>query len=95
MEVIIYGAPGCVNCDKTKMLCQIQSLAFQYLVVGQDVSQDELQAKVGQEVSVRSLPQIFVRNDSNDIYIGGYDALRSYLRQPQPTTATAPDAALA
>jgi glutaredoxin len=44
MEVIIYGKAGCVNCDKTRMLCQIQSLPFQYLTVGEDITAEALHA---------------------------------------------------
>ncbi len=79
MEVIIYGKQGCTNCDKTRMLCQIQSLPFQYLIVGQDISEQELHAQVGQ--TVRSLPQIFVRTEAGTTYVGGYDELRTHLRQ--------------
>jgi len=79
MEVTIYGKAGCTNCDKTRMLCQIQSLPFQYLMVGQDISAEALQELVGQPV--RSLPQIFLRNDEGTTYIGGYDDLRAHLRQ--------------
>lgn len=77
MEVIIYGKDGCTNCDKTRMLCQIQSIPFQYLSVGSDISVDALQAKVGQPV--RSLPQIFIQEAAGLTHIGGYDELRSQL----------------
>ncbi len=79
MEIIIYGKDGCVNCDKTRMLCQIQSLPFKYHTVGADITVDDLQAKVGQPV--RTLPQIFI-NDANggSAHVGGYDELRSQLR---------------
>lgn len=79
MEVIIYGKAGCINCDKTRMLCQIQSLPFQYLTVGEDISTDALQEQIGQPV--RSLPQIFLRSDEGTAYVGGYDDLRTHLRQ--------------
>ena len=79
MEVIIYGKDGCTNCDKTRMLCQIQSIPFQYLSVGSDISADALQAKVGQPV--RSLPQIFIQETTGAdfIHVGGYDELRRQL----------------
>lgn len=79
MEVIIYGKDGCTNCDKTRMLCQIQSIPFQYLSVGSDISVDALQAKVGQPV--RSLPQIFIQEVAGTdlIHVGGYDELRRQL----------------
>lgn len=80
MEVIIYGKEGCSNCDKTRMLCQIQSIPFQYHTVGADITVDDLQAKVGQPV--RSLPQIFITHPSGSAaYVGGYDDLRDQLRQ--------------
>ena len=50
-KVIIYGKEGCINCDKTRMLCQIQSLPFQYLLVGTDITAEALQEKVGQPVA--------------------------------------------
>lgn len=78
MEVIIYGKPGCVNCDKTRMLCEIQSLAFQYRTVGADISVEALSAQVGQ--AVRSVPQIFIEDAAGSRYIGGYEELRAHLR---------------
>ncbi len=78
MEIIIYGKEGCILCDKTRMLCQIQSLPFQYLTVGSDITVEALQAKVGEPV--RSLPQIFVQRDSANDYVGGYEALRDMLK---------------
>lgn len=77
MQVIIYGKDGCLNCDKSKMLCQIQSIDFSYHTVGADISVDELHAKVGQ--TVRSLPQIFVREAQATRHIGGYEELRRAL----------------
>lgn len=78
MEIIIYGKEGCILCDKTRMLCQIQSLPFQYLTVGSDITVEALQAKVGEPV--RSLPQIFVQRDGANDYVGGYEALRDMLK---------------
>lgn len=79
MEVIIYGKDNCPNCDKTKMLCQIKSLEFSYHKVGEDISAEELNGKVGQPV--RTLPQIFMAQDNAVRYIGGYDELRSALQK--------------
>jgi glutaredoxin len=78
MEVIIYGKDDCTNCDKTKMLCQIKSVDFTYHKVGEDISVDELNGKVGQPV--RTLPQIFMAVENAVRYIGGYDELRSALQ---------------
>ena len=87
MEIIIYGKEGCTLCDKTRMLCQIQSLPFQYLTVGSDITVEGLQAKVGEPV--RSLPQIFVQQGGTQDYVGGYDALRDMLKSGARQQATA------
>ncbi len=79
MQVIIYGKDNCINCDKSKMLCQIQSIDFLYQSVGSDISVDELHAKVGGVV--RSLPQIFIQRDAGITLVGGYEQLRSALKQ--------------
>ncbi len=77
MEIVIYGKPGCANCDKTRMLCQIRSLPFRYHTVGFDITVDDLQAKVGQPV--QTLPQIFIHRTGEETYVGGYDALKNTL----------------
>lgn len=86
MLVIIYGKDNCVECNKARMLCQIQSIGFEYRTVGLDISAQDLQAKVGQPV--RSLPQIFIQpgGATAAIHVGGYDALRQALAQ-QPDVA--------
>jgi len=75
--VIIYGKPGCVNCDKAKMLCNIKLIDFIYYVVGQDITIDELIKVVGKKVS--TLPQIFIMTDGLFEHIGGYEELREKL----------------
>lgn len=79
MHVIIYGKDNCINCDKTRMLCQIKSIDFQYHSVGSDISADELHTKVGH--TVHSLPQIFLSEATRTRHIGGYDELRAALQQ--------------
>lgn len=78
MEIVIYGKPGCVQCDKARMLCQIQSLPFQYLTVGSDVTAESLEARLGQ--AVRSLPQIWVHRAGAHTHVGGYEGLRQAIQ---------------
>jgi glutaredoxin len=78
MQVIIYGKDGCVECDKSKLLCQMQSLAYTCHTVGEDISVEALHAKVG--APVRSLPQIFIHRDEITTYVGGYAELRQHLQ---------------
>ncbi|HEX7341213.1 MAG TPA: glutaredoxin domain-containing protein [Rhodanobacteraceae bacterium] len=75
MKVIIYGKDNCPNCAKTKMLCQIKSLDFDYQTVGSDISIDDLTSKIGHAAT--SLPQIFLDRDNAITYVGGYDELRA------------------
>ncbi|HEX7339040.1 MAG TPA: glutaredoxin domain-containing protein [Rhodanobacteraceae bacterium] len=75
MQIIIYGKDNCPNCAKTKMLCQIKSVDFQYRTVGTDISVEGLTAKVGHTIA--SLPQIFMDQDNAITYVGGYDDLRA------------------
>ena len=56
----------------------MQSINFQYLTVGQDISVEDLQTKVGQPV--RSLPQTFIEREGAQAYVGDYDALRRTLQ---------------
>lgn len=79
MKVIIYGRDNCTNCDKTKMLCQIKSIDFDYYTVGNDISVDELQTKVGHRAT--SLPQIFIAQNEAIEHVGGYDDLRNTLQK--------------
>lgn len=77
MQVIIYGKPSCPNCEKTKMLCQIQSLDFKYLTLDQDYSVEELNELAGGPV--RALPQIFIKEADEIRYVGDYNSLRADL----------------
>ena len=81
MKITIYGKDGCVNCERARMLCQIQSLAHQVFKLDLDYSADELHSRLGQPV--RSLPQIFLHEGADAVHIGGYEELRAHLRQHQ------------
>lgn len=78
MQVIIYGKDDCTECRKSRLLCQMQSVPFQYLTVGREISVADLQARVGRPV--RSLPQTFIERDGAVTHVGGYDALRLALQ---------------
>lgn len=81
MKVIIYGKDGCINCERAKMLCQIQSLAFDYRKLdGDEAGIHALRERVGAPVS--SLPQIFLEHADGSDYVGGYDELRIRLQPP-------------
>lgn len=77
MNVIIYGKPDCKDCNKTKMLCEIKSIKYEYFTVGKDISMEQLQERVGKPF--HTVPQIFVMADGFAEYVGGYNELREKL----------------
>ena len=75
MKVIIYGKLGCNDCAKAKLLCEMKSLDFQYLQLGEDYSLDELPS------NVKSMPLIYIKEHGDLRAIGGYEDFR---RLPLP-----------
>jgi len=78
MKVEIYGRPSCTFCDRAKELCERTGLAYDYKIVGESVSREQLEEMVGSPV--RSVPQIFVTTDGFSEYVGGYAQLEARLR---------------
>lgn len=77
LKVIIYGKDHCPNCAKSKMLCQMRSIDFDYHSVGHDISIEDLHQRIGHPAT--SLPQIFLHDGETTRHIGGYEALRAAL----------------
>lgn len=74
MNVIIYGRPNCVYCERAKALCESKNINYVYREVGVDISREDLLEKIGEPV--KSVPQIFIKNGDTERYIkGGYEGL--------------------
>ena len=73
MKVSIYGRPNCPNCDLAKRLCDRKGVAYDYKVVGEDVTKEQLEEMVGAPVA--SVPQIFITNDGFTEYVGNFQQL--------------------
>lgn len=65
----IYGKPNCPWCDRAKGLLQPDE--YNYV----DVSKDQEAKEVLVEMGVRTVPQVFDR----DNHIGGFEALKWYV----------------
>lgn len=78
MHATIYGREGCVNCDRAKMLCQMKSIEFDYLVYDKDYTHEELEAKLGSNLV--GLPQIFLVEEGQEQLVGGYQELRQAIQ---------------
>lgn len=64
----IFSKPSCPYCVKAKALCEQQGYEFEYKMLGEDFTREEL---FEQFPTARTFPQI--RIDGNAI--GGYDNL--------------------
>ena len=71
MKLVIYGKEGCKDCEKSKLLCEMQSLNFKYLQLGSDYTADELPS------NVKSMPLIYIKEPGGLRVVGGYNELRS------------------
>lgn len=70
--ITIYGKPSCGFCTKAKNFAKDRLLEFEYKDVTNVQFLDELKEKLP---GVKSVPQIFINNDS----IGGYTEFTSYV----------------
>lgn len=80
MTIIIYGKSGseCQQCGAAKMLCEMQKQAYEYKLIGEDVSPDQLSEMAGQPI--RSAPAIFKKDRYGQLtFIGGYQELRKHI----------------
>ena len=81
----VYSKPNCGFCDQAKSLLASKGLQFDVinLDVGQPkeegqkyISRDDLLAKVP---TARTMPQIFMEDESPAIHIGGFQELKRTL----------------
>lgn len=78
MKVIIYGKGGCPNCVNAKNLCEQKGISVDYKTVGQDITKEQLEEKIG--FPIRTVPQIFIYSDGFAEYVGGFAELKSRLQ---------------
>jgi glutaredoxin len=74
MNIIIYGRPNCVHCERAKRMLDIKKIPYTY---------DDLTTMKGVDArnvvhwsGMKSVPIVYVDN----ICIGGADALEGYIR---------------
>jgi glutaredoxin 1 len=80
---IIYGKSNCKFCEAAKSLCEAKSFVYEYINVEDSVSlKDELLKKVNRYTCIppRTVPQIFMVENGNEAYIGGFDNLKELLK---------------
>lgn len=68
----IYTKDNCTYCDQAKNLLRAKGIPFETLKLGEDVSREELLAKIP---TARTMPQIL----KDDKLVGGYTELKQML----------------
>lgn len=69
---IVYTKDNCTFCEQAKSLLEQKGLPYQTKKLGQDISRDELLAKIP---TARTMPQIL----KDDRLVGGFVELRKEL----------------
>lgn len=74
---IVYGKQNCVYCTRAKQLLDSKNLSYKYIDLGVDIPVESFKEMMWEEYQVipKTVPQIL----ENDQYIGGFDALETYL----------------
>lgn len=72
MKVEIYSKESCPFCVKAKALAERENLDFDYYMLNEDFTREELFEKFP---TARTFPQITIDGES----IGGYDDFKAYI----------------
>ena len=75
MNIEIYSKEGCSYCDRAKAILNGRKIAYTEIPFSAEVTKETVQARVGPDKVIRTVPQIFVDGG----HIGGYLELVEYL----------------
>lgn len=80
-EFVVYSKDGCAYCERAKMLLNVNSMAFQELKMGKDITREELLEAVQYFGHGNTLPMI-IREDEhgNKERIGGFEELSQWVK---------------
>lgn len=76
-KAIIYSKPNCPYCIQAEGLLSDNNIEYTKLVLDEHYTREDLLEKVP---NARSVPQIFLYNNSEEVYVGGYDKLSKLLK---------------
>lgn len=74
MKARLYGTDWCGYCARAKALLEKSGIEVEELLVGEDVSLDDVSQQIGKRVT--TVPQVFL----DDEYVGGYTELAERLK---------------
>jgi thioredoxin reductase (NADPH) len=64
----IYSKDNCSYCDRVKDLFKFHNIPYEEKNLSNGYSKEEIQARVGDEKKINTVPQIFVNGE----YLGGF-----------------------
>lgn len=75
MNIEIYSKEGCSYCVRAKTILEGRKIAFTEIPFSAEVTKETVQARVGPDKVIRTVPQIFLNGE----HLGGYIELVDYL----------------
>lgn len=76
-RALIYSKPNCPYCVKAEYLLSVKGIDYDKLVIGEDLTREEFLEILP---NARTVPQIFLYNNIEEVYIGGYDQLNQLFK---------------
>jgi glutaredoxin len=77
----MYSKPNCQYCFKAEHLLKKFDIEIEKKILGEDISVDDFKNILPE---ARSVPQIYLYNNSEKRYIGGYVELLKELENAEP-----------
>lgn len=74
MDIVVWSAANCPQCEKAKRLLKENKLLFEERKIGDKYTREDLWKLAP---NVKSVPQVFI----NDRLVGGYDQLHDFLER--------------
>jgi len=81
MKARIFSKKNCPYCVKAKELLNNKNIEYEEAEVGVDVTKEDIQQmvnKIGFDIKIKTVPQIFFITDDTIEYIGGFTDLNKY-----------------
>jgi len=81
MKARIFSKKNCPYCVKAKELLNNKNIEYEEAEVGVDVTKEDIQQmvnKIGFDIKIKTVPQIFFITDGTIEYIGGFTDLNKY-----------------
>lgn len=93
MKFTVYTKPACPFCDQAKALLQSKGLSYElrHLDVGQPKVEGQVYVDraqfLAEHPTVRTVPYIEAHFPEQDVVIGGFQELRTYLQRQEAHAA--------